>query len=72
MRLRDRFAAGLRSMADGWARDLCVLYGLEAGEELHVAVRRPPGTGDMVEVRVEPPPRPKDRPARPEPTDPAP
>ena len=56
MDLRARLAAGLRAMSEGWARDLCLLYGLQPGEELTVAVRRPVEAPDVVDVRVAAPP----------------
>ena len=54
MSLKQRLKAGIRLMADGWARDLCTLYGLDPGDELHVAVRRSESDPDAVEVRVAP------------------
>lgn len=55
MGLRTRLKAGLRVMADGWARDLCVLYGIEPGQGLSLSLRRPAEAPDEVEVEVEPP-----------------
>jgi hypothetical protein len=54
MTLRQRLAAGVRALSDGWARDLCVLYGIDPGEELKIAVRRPATDPDTVEVWVAP------------------
>jgi hypothetical protein len=67
MRLRERLRAGLRMMSDGWARDLCVLYGVMPGEELRLSVRRPDGHDDALEVRVEPPDGHRRAATRPEP-----
>jgi hypothetical protein len=59
MGLRTRLSAGLRAMTETWARDLCLLYGVEPGEELSLSVRRPEATPDIVEVQVEPPKGPR-------------